>query len=59
MKPEYVDRELELYRARALHFVDLLVLGLRFPELIGQVRDYMEDLICLGAEAPEDRRSEI
>ena len=59
MKPEDLDRKLEGYRAKALHFAGLLELGLRFPELTGQVRHYMEDLICLAEEAPEDRRSEI
>lgn len=57
MKSEDVDRELEIYRAKALHFAGLLEMGLRFPELTGQVRHFMEDLICL--EAPEERRSEI
>lgn len=59
MKSEDIDRELEMYRAKALHFAGLLEVGLRFPELTGQVRDYMEDLICLAEEAPENRREEI
>jgi hypothetical protein len=59
LKPEDVDRELKIYRAKALHFAGLLEVGLRFPELTGQVRHYMEDLICLAEEAPEDRRPEI
>lgn len=59
LKSEDVDRELEIYRAKALHFAGLLEMGLRFPELTGQVRHFMEDLICLAEEAPEERRSEI
>ncbi len=59
MRSEDVDRELEIYRAKALHFAGLLEVGLRFPELTGHVRHYMEDLICLAEEAPEGRRPEV
>lgn len=59
MSPEQLDRELEIYRARALHFADLFLLILHFPELTGKERHYMVDLICLAEEAPEDHRPEI
>lgn len=59
MKRETIDQELERYRSHALHFAGLLAAGLRFPELVGDVRAYMEDLICLAEEAPDDRRAEI
>jgi hypothetical protein len=59
VKREAVDQDLDRYRRHALHFAGLLAAGLRFPELVGNVRDLMEDLICLMEEAPEDRRAEI
>jgi hypothetical protein len=59
VKREAIDQDLDRYRRHALHFAELLAAGLRFPELVGNVRAYMEDLICLMEEAPDDRRAEI